>query len=83
MTCNYQSKQGSRQAWWHIPVILAFKRPRQEDHEFEASLGYIAKPSLKTSRAEDIAQWYSACLAKARIWVLAPNTNTHTKAAAF
>lgn len=29
------------QAWWHVPVISAFGRPRQEDHcELEASLGY-------------------------------------------
>jgi hypothetical protein len=26
---------------WFTPVIPALKRLRQEDHEFEASLGYI------------------------------------------
>jgi hypothetical protein len=27
---------------WHLPVIPAHGRLRQEDHKFEASLGYIA-----------------------------------------
>lgn len=30
------------QAWWHRPVTPILKRLTQEDHEFEASLGYIA-----------------------------------------
>jgi hypothetical protein len=24
--------------WWDTPVVLAFQKLRQEDHEFEASL---------------------------------------------
>jgi hypothetical protein len=27
--------------WWCIPVIPAFRRLKQEDHEFETSVGYI------------------------------------------
>jgi hypothetical protein len=34
-------------AWWYIPVISAFRRLRQEDHEFKANLGYIMNPYLK------------------------------------
>jgi hypothetical protein len=33
-------KHAWSQSWWHTPVINEVKRMRQEDHEFEASLGY-------------------------------------------
>jgi hypothetical protein len=33
--------------WWHTPKIPAFRRLRQEDHEFKTSLGYTARPCLK------------------------------------
>jgi hypothetical protein len=33
--------------WWLMAVIPAVKRLWQEDHEFKASLGYIARPCLK------------------------------------
>jgi hypothetical protein len=29
--------------WWHIPIIPAFRRLREEDLEFKASLSYIAR----------------------------------------
>jgi hypothetical protein len=31
--------------WWYMYIILALRKLRQEDHKFEASLGYIV--SLK------------------------------------
>jgi hypothetical protein len=30
-------------AWWYMLTILALERLRQEDHEFEASLGYSSE----------------------------------------
>jgi hypothetical protein len=30
-----------------MPVILALRRPRQEDHKFEVSIAYIVRPCLK------------------------------------
>jgi hypothetical protein len=29
--------------WWHMPVISALRRLKQEDQEFEVSLGYIER----------------------------------------
>jgi hypothetical protein len=36
------------------PVILVLRRLRQEDPEFKASLGIMARPSLKTKRNKHI-----------------------------
>jgi hypothetical protein len=38
------------QSWWHIPVILAFRRRRQEVCEFKGSLGYTVRPRLKKKK---------------------------------
>jgi hypothetical protein len=32
------------QVWWFTPIIPTLGRLRQENHEFETSLGYIARP---------------------------------------
>lgn len=35
------------QVWWYTPVILAFRRSRQEDSHFEASLDSVVRPCFK------------------------------------
>jgi hypothetical protein len=35
--------QDGSQEWWLTPIISAFERLKQEDHEFEASLGKVNK----------------------------------------
>jgi hypothetical protein len=41
-------KKKKKWSWWHTPVINEAKRMRQEDHEFEASLGYTLKKKKKS-----------------------------------
>jgi hypothetical protein len=35
--------------WWITPAIPALKRQRQENHQFKVTLGYTARPCLKTN----------------------------------
>jgi hypothetical protein len=36
--------------WWHMPIILALGRLRQEDFKFETRLSYIARSCLKKKK---------------------------------
>jgi hypothetical protein len=37
-------------AWWHMTVIPALGRLRQDDHEVKDSLVYIVRPCLKKKK---------------------------------
>jgi hypothetical protein len=45
------------QAWWHTPIIPPLGRLRQEDQEFEASMGYIARHCLKKKKKKAGHWW--------------------------
>jgi hypothetical protein len=47
-----------RNKWWklgvvHTLAIPAFQRLRQEEHEFQASLGYVVKLCLKKTKKKN------------------------------
>lgn len=39
-----------------MAVMLGFRRQRQEDQEFPASLGNLLRPSLKTQKQQETVQ---------------------------
>jgi hypothetical protein len=41
-------KLRTSQKQWYTPIISAFRRLRQEDHKFKASMDYIVIPCLKS-----------------------------------
>jgi hypothetical protein len=42
-------REWKNQVWWSTPVIPALRRLRQEDNEFEDSLGYTKTICQKTN----------------------------------
>jgi hypothetical protein len=40
-------------AFLYVILIPAIQRPRQKDHEFKASLGYIRRPYLKKKEKKE------------------------------
>jgi hypothetical protein len=51
-----RNKLKTIQAWarWHMPVIPALRRLRQENYEFKASWGCIARLCLKTNHKKNV-----------------------------
>jgi hypothetical protein len=42
---------------WIMSIIPVLRKLRQEDHEFQASLSYRARPSLKTNKTETTTEY--------------------------
>jgi hypothetical protein len=55
---------------WLTPVITAFRKLRQEDYKFKASLGYMARPYLKPREREREQCWKHVCEALSKIFGL-------------
>jgi hypothetical protein len=39
--------------WWYVPVIPALGKLRQEEPEFQASLGYMIRTYLKKKKIKE------------------------------
>jgi hypothetical protein len=49
----FDIKRSESWTWWCMAVIPALGRTRQEDQEFKANLGYIARPSPQRERERE------------------------------
>jgi hypothetical protein len=47
---NSSGEENKQQTWWCTPVILVYGKTRQEDREFQDSLGYIERFCVKKER---------------------------------
>jgi hypothetical protein len=59
-----EGRKWESQIWWYTTVIPALRRLRQEDGEFEDSLGYSKTLSQKTNakKKEESGMKYLKCL---------------------
>jgi hypothetical protein len=57
------------QLWWYIPIILALKRLKWEDHKFKVSLSYIERYQLEKPDGndddDDVVTFLHSCLCSA------------------
>jgi hypothetical protein len=51
--CAMILRELTEDLWWYMPVIPALRRLRKEDHVFQVSLGYAARPCLKKTEKEE------------------------------
>jgi hypothetical protein len=59
-------KRYDSQTWWYMPIIPAFRRLREEDCKFKASLDYIGRHGSKTKAK--IKNKQQKAKGESRIW---------------